>query len=186
MNAADLFADEAVSPRDAASTLSQSNPLNKRADPENETTDETGPDDFRLLHRVFLDVERSNPGCRTLLEWLKIAKARGCKHHSWIDKYLEAREKLGSPVGSIKVKPAAAPEATSAPVVTDQTAAVEPAGDGKKWTPEKLAELAAYRTAHTMPKTASKFGISEQRIRQLLPTKKPKATPFTGLVHHTK
>lgn len=56
----------------------------------------------------------------------------------------------------------------------------------KKWTTEKLAELEAYRQTHTMPETAEEFGISEQRIRQLLPTKKAAATPFSGLVHRTK
>lgn len=54
---------------------------------------------------------------------------------------------------------------------------------GKKWTPEKLAELKAYREAHTMPETAAKFGISEQRIRGLLPSAKKKAKPFAGLIH---
>lgn len=57
---------------------------------------------------------------------------------------------------------------------------------GVKWTPEKLAELSAYRDGHTMPETALKFGISEQRIRQLLPSDKPKATPFAGLIRRTK
>jgi len=57
---------------------------------------------------------------------------------------------------------------------------------GKKWTPEKLAELKAYREAHAMPDTAAKFGITEQRIRQLLPSNKPKAKPFAGLIHRMK
>ena len=54
---------------------------------------------------------------------------------------------------------------------------------GKKWTPEKLAELKAYREAHTMPETVAKFGITAQRIRKLQPRKKPKAKPFAGLIH---
>lgn len=57
---------------------------------------------------------------------------------------------------------------------------------GKKWTPEKLAELKTYREAYTMPETAVKFGISEQRIRELLPSEKPKAKPFDGLIHRMK
>lgn len=56
----------------------------------------------------------------------------------------------------------------------------------KKWTTEKLAKLEAYRQTHTMPDTAKEFGISEQRIRQLLPTKKAAATPFSGLVNRAK
>ena len=72
---------------------------------------------------------------------------------------------------------------TTAPA-TD-TAPPAPVG-GKRWTPEKLAELKAYREAHTMPETAVEFGISEQRIRELLPSQKPKAKPFAGLIHRTK
>ena len=57
---------------------------------------------------------------------------------------------------------------------------------GKKWTPEKLAELKAYREVYTMPETDVKFNISEQRIRDLLPSQKPKAKPFAGLIHRMK
>ena len=53
----------------------------------------------------------------------------------------------------------------------------------KKWTPEKLAELEAYRAAHTMPETAQKFGISEQRIRVLLPRDKPKSNGYSAFTH---
>ena len=67
------------------------------------------------------------------------------------------------------------------------TEAPEPVGaSNKKWTVEKLAELNAYRTGHTMAETVAKFGISEQRIRQLSPSKKPKAKPFASLVHRMK
>ena len=59
-------------------------------------------------------------------------------------------------------------------------------GTEKKWTPDKLADLTTYRNDHTMPETAKKFGITEQRIRQLLPSKKPKAQPFTGLGNRIK
>lgn len=53
----------------------------------------------------------------------------------------------------------------------------------KKWTPAKLAELGAYRDTHTMAETSRFFGISQQRIRDLLPRDKPKAPPFAGLFH---
>jgi hypothetical protein len=43
----------------------------------------------------------------------------------------------------------------------------------KKWTPEKLAELRAFRDEHGTKAAAKKFGISEARIRQLLPTETP-------------
>lgn len=74
---------------------------------------------------------------------------------------------------------------TTAPILSPATPAPVVTG-GKKWTPEKLAELKTYREAHTMPETAVKFGISEQRIRDLLPSKKPKAKPFAGLIHRMK
>jgi hypothetical protein len=45
----------------------------------------------------------------------------------------------------------------------------------KKWTPEKLAELRAFRDEHGTKAAAKKFGISEARIRQLLPNEKPPA-----------
>lgn len=61
-----------------------------------------------------------------------------------------------------------------------------PSENGKKWTKGKLEELAEYRSGHTMIETASKFGITEQRIRQLLPRKKSKANPYAGLIHRTK
>jgi hypothetical protein len=57
---------------------------------------------------------------------------------------------------------------------------------GKKWTPEKLAELKTYREAHTMTETAENFGITEQRIRQLLPSQKTKPKPYSSLIHHMK
>lgn len=55
--------------------------------------------------------------------------------------------------------------------------------NGKKWTIEKLEELAAYRLKHTMQQTAAQYGISEQRIRRLLPSKKTNVSPFSGLIH---
>ena len=81
-------------------------------------------------------------------------------------------------------KPDTEPEQTHpAPTVE----AVTPAPvTNRRWTPEKLAELKAYREAHTMKETAAKFGIAEQRIRQLLPSDKPKAKPFAGLIHRMK
>ena len=49
-----------------------------------------------------------------------------------------------------------------------------PNTDGKRWTPEMLAQLSAFRDKHTMRETSAKFGISQQRIRALLPSSKAK------------
>lgn len=78
----------------------------------------------------------------------------------------------------------AKPQAAPAPIVADS--ASNAPGNGKVWTPEKLAELKAYRATHTMPETATKFGISEQRIRQLLPSNKPKQKGYSAFTHRMK
>lgn len=57
---------------------------------------------------------------------------------------------------------------------------------GKKWIPEKVAELRAYREVHTESETAKQFGISGARIRQLLPTGKPQKKPYSVFTHHKK
>jgi hypothetical protein len=44
---------------------------------------------------------------------------------------------------------------------------------GGKWADEELAELRDYRNKFGTKAAAEKFGISEARIRQLLPTEKP-------------
>lgn len=75
-------------------------------------------------------------------------------------KILEVHEKNYEPA------PAPDDKAATAPSIADNATV-------KKWTAEKLAELATYRANHTMPETAHKFGISQQRIRELLPRKKP-------------
>ena len=74
--------------------------------------------------------------------------------------------------------------ATEAPAVAVSTS--DKPGSRKIWTPEKLEELAAYRARYTMAETAVKFSISEQRIRKLLPSAKPKASPFPGVIHRLK
>lgn len=59
---------------------------------------------------------------------------------------------------------------------------VQAALDGKRWTDERLAGLAAYRAEHGTKKAAKHFGISESRVRFLLPSaKNPTVIPFSGL-----
>ena len=43
----------------------------------------------------------------------------------------------------------------------------------KRWTEEHLEQLGAYRKAHGTKKAAEHFGVSEARVRQLLPSDKP-------------
>ena len=85
-----------------------------------------------------------------------------------------------------KVAPAPAPApatdaATPAPVTGSASNAPT-----KKWTPERLAELKAFRASHTMPETAKKFGISEQRIRELLPSNNPKSKGYSAFTYRSK
>ncbi len=63
---------------------------------------------------------------------------------------------------------------------------VAASASGKRWTPEHLDELRRYRTQHGTKKAAAHFGISEARVRGLLPSEKPKATPFEGLIHRMR
>ena len=82
-----------------------------------------------------------------------------------------------------------APEATqaepqAAPVVADS--ASNAPGNGKVWTPEKLAEAGAYRKKHGTKKTAAHYQVSEARIRQLLPGDKPTPKGYSAFTHRMK
>lgn len=57
---------------------------------------------------------------------------------------------------------------------------------GKRWTAGRLAELRAYREAHKMKATAEHFGVSPQRVRQLLSRDKPAPCSFSVFQHKTK
>lgn len=56
-------------------------------------------------------------------------------------------------------------------------AQAQPEGAGpapaKKWTAQRLAELAACRKAHGTKAAAERFGVSPARVRELLPSEKP-------------
>ena len=58
--------------------------------------------------------------------------------------------------------------------------------NGKKWTPEKLDEVAAFRKKHGTKKAAEHFKVSEQLIRQKLPSAKPKPKGYSAFTHRTK
>ena len=71
-----------------------------------------------------------------------------------------------------------------APVVADS--ARNAAGNGKVWTPEKLAEAKAYRDKHGTKKTAEHFGVSASLIRKKLPSEKPKPKGYSAFTHRMK
>lgn len=97
---------------------------------------------------------------------------------------LKSEPGLRVPLTELRFKREAIERVAEIVIASKQPAPV--AGHGKRWTPENLAKMKTYRETHTMPETASKFSITEQRIRQLLPSKKPRPTPFAGLVHRMK
>ncbi|MDD5001779.1 hypothetical protein [Rhodoferax sp.] len=90
-----------------------------------------------------------------------------------------AVEPLASPGAAMTLPPLGVDTGEPAP-------AKKPAPANKKWTPERKAELKAFRDAHTEKETAAKFGISGPRIRILLPTGEPQKKPYSVFTHHIK
>ncbi|MCC7099943.1 MAG: hypothetical protein IT500_10165 [Rubrivivax sp.] len=92
----------------------------------------------------------------------------------------------------------AAPPANASPVLQPEGHArnereeqPESAGPApaKKWTVQRLAELAACRKAHGTKAAAERFVISAARVRELLPSEKPARAQKTGysvFTHRTK
>ncbi|MDP3520689.1 MAG: hypothetical protein Q8S02_08710 [Hydrogenophaga sp.] len=66
-----------------------------------------------------------------------------------------------------------------APPVTAESVS-SPPGQGKVWTPERLSEMKAYRERHGTKKTAEFYKVSAQRVRELLPSDKPKAKGYSA------
>lgn len=63
------------------------------------------------------------------------------------------------------------------------------AGSGGKdirWTPERLGKLKAYREKHGTKKAAEYFGITEARVRKLLPREKPKQRGYSAFTQSPK
>ena len=73
-------------------------------------------------------------------------------------------------------------QATPAPMAADSASTVP----GKVRTPEKLAEMKAYREKHGTKKAAAHYQVSEARIRKLLPGDKPNSKGYSAFTHHTK
>lgn len=90
LNAATWWNLSALAPREAAMLLCRFNPHDDKLDPLSIVTDETGPDDFKRLLRVFEDVARSQSQARTLSDWHDIARDKRLKYHSWIDAFRQA------------------------------------------------------------------------------------------------
>lgn len=63
---------------------------------------------------------------------------------------------------------------TAAPAIVGSTA------DAKRWTPDRLEELRAYRAEHGTKKTAEWAGVSPARVRALLPGGKPQPKGYSA------
>jgi len=62
-------------------------------------------------------------------------------------------------------------------------------GTPTRWSPEMLERLSKFRELHGAKAAAKEFGISEARVRQLLPSAKrqaPRAGPFDGWIHRSR
>jgi hypothetical protein len=92
LGAATWWSLNSITPREAAMLLCQFNPRDDTADPLTTTNNETGPDDFKRLVRIFEDVAQANAQARTLSQWHSIVRDKGLKYHSWIEKYESARK----------------------------------------------------------------------------------------------
>lgn len=77
----------------------------------------------------------------------------------------------------------------SAPIATNSRSPSSPSSPparGTSWTPERLAELKAYRERKGTKAAALHFGISEALIRKKLPGKKSAPGGFSGFKHLIK
>ena len=78
-----------VAPTDAAMLLCQYNPNETTFDDAvRRSNPETGPRELIQLKQRFEAIE---PERRSLLDWLEYARSQNIKHHSWINRYAEAR-----------------------------------------------------------------------------------------------
>ena len=57
---------------------------------------------------------------------------------------------------------------------------------GKRWTPELLAELQAFRNKNGTKEAVKQYGITAARIRALLPGEKPQPKGYSAFTHHSK
>lgn len=81
-----------VSPLDAAILLHGQDPdSTSPEDAERITSDDTTPQDFKTLRRVFEATAAADPRNRTLLDWMHLADRSGCKYHRWAGSYVAHR-----------------------------------------------------------------------------------------------
>jgi len=77
-----------VQPKDAAILLCGLNPRDGTTDPTKGESHEIKTADYVRLLNKFEDEARAIPECRTIRQWLLLAKSAGLKHHPWIDNWM--------------------------------------------------------------------------------------------------
>ena len=136
MGAAHWFSLADVDPARAAMLLCQFNPNDiTLAQAERQTNGETGPRDLVELRQRFEDLSRTEPGFRTLADWLGVARRLRLKHHSWIDAYAAAAD--------IQIAPTAVetPKAEPTPTCSTVCQVAAPSGNSDQRCTRLLAEL---------------------------------------------
>jgi len=84
------------------------------------------------------------------------------------------------------IAPAEAEGTAAAVTAATQAAPVEKKGQGLEWTPERLAELKTYRAQHGTKAAGEKYGITDTRIRALLPGDKPQQQGYSAFTQRPK
>ena len=107
--------------------------------------------------------------------------AQEAKMHTTIAASRQASEEWLTKMVRCLLEPQAA---APAPVMTDSASNMP--GNGRVWTPEKLAEVQAYRDAHGTKAAAEHFKVSEQLIRRKLPSKKSTPKGYSAFTHRPK
>ncbi len=163
-----------LTPDDAASLLCG-------WDPRVPVCDATPTGRVENLKTLLSNYERDHPARRSWRDWHGVAKEIEADYHKGFDYFFDVLHRPSTDTVAVE-------SATEVFRANNGATAATSASDAKekKWTHEMLAELAAYRETHTMPETAEKFGISQQRIRQLLPRSEPKIKGYSAFTHRTK
>lgn len=116
MDASIWWAESSLPAEEAADILCCLNPLNPGAAAEYAgaamSASETWGNNSKRLLRVFRQIELSEPGSRTLAQWLQVAKAKPLPYHPWIEKWLDAKSRTEDHVNDL---PTAAPAESGQP-----------------------------------------------------------------------
>lgn len=180
LDAEHWFSLPVVSPEQAALLLCQYNPNDVGTTYDlalQRTNEEVGRSELMRLRQMFDAVNATAPKHRTLLDWVKLADDQKLRFHSWIKTYVSLT-KIGSKEGLETAGPFEVPS---------QALPIKNASrNSKVWTPERLAEVKAYRDIHGTKKAAEHFGCSPQLIRKKLPKAPSQSKGYNAFTYRPK